>query len=553
MHKIRRLIAPLILSLVFFTVSTSLAHASTYTVNSTGDEWDAKVGDNMCRTATNTCTLRAALNEANNHTGADTIAFNIPGTGPFTIQIPVGKSLPQPTAGTKGPITIDGYTQPGAAVNTSTNGSNAVIKIHLRGNGYNDIDAFTIKSSNNTVRGLAFSNFRAVFHILTAAASGNKLYGNFIGIDPSGVSPYWSATGGRIGGANSMGSGIHIEQGAPNNIIGDVSLQNRNIISGNNYQGIRIDHGGSNNNVIQNNIVGLSPNGNNRVPNNYGIDIQYGASYNKADKNVVSGNFAQGVEISHDINSQPHHNQVTNNYIGTNTAGTGGTSVHANGGAGVRIKDGAHDTIVENNVIGNNVGGIYFEIRTNYAMTSYNIIRNNRIGVTAAGNPLPNSQFGISADTQHATIGPNNIIANNTGPGILINGDDKDFNSITQNSIYNNTGLGIDLAPIGSSNPNDSGDADSGPNQQLNYPVITPAKTTQIAGTACFSCTVELFITDSPAGQYGEGKTYIGAATTNTSGRFTYTGIFTLGQVVTATARDSYQNTSEFAQNKAIE
>ncbi len=58
--------------------------------------------------------LRYALEYANSNVDVkDTITFNIPGTGPFTIQ--VLSSLPSITD----PVVIDGYTQPGASASKS--------------------------------------------------------------------------------------------------------------------------------------------------------------------------------------------------------------------------------------------------------------------------------------------------------------------------------------------------------------------------------------------------------------------------------------------------
>ncbi|MDP8992965.1 MAG: hypothetical protein M3N31_07965, partial [Actinomycetota bacterium] len=50
------------------------AAALTFVVNSTGDQADA-VGNGVCATAAGTCTLRAALSEANRNPGHDTVAF----------------------------------------------------------------------------------------------------------------------------------------------------------------------------------------------------------------------------------------------------------------------------------------------------------------------------------------------------------------------------------------------------------------------------------------------------------------------------------------------
>src|SRR5687767_3231101 len=65
------------------------AHATTFTVTSTSDFTGGG--------------LRAAINNANNTPGADTINFNIAGTGVKTIS-PTSE-LPDIT----GPVTIDGY------------------------------------------------------------------------------------------------------------------------------------------------------------------------------------------------------------------------------------------------------------------------------------------------------------------------------------------------------------------------------------------------------------------------------------------------------------
>src|SRR3989442_1046304 len=74
------------------------ATAATFTVTNTNDSGDGS--------------LRWAITNANGTAGTDLIAFNISGTGVQTIT-PLS-SLPYITD----PVTIDGYTQPGASANT---------------------------------------------------------------------------------------------------------------------------------------------------------------------------------------------------------------------------------------------------------------------------------------------------------------------------------------------------------------------------------------------------------------------------------------------------
>ena len=83
----RRFMLPMIVitALVFGLDSNpNVALGATFTVNSTGNGQDANTGDLVCETASGSgiCTLRAAIEQANNDVAADTVAFDIPTTDP---------------------------------------------------------------------------------------------------------------------------------------------------------------------------------------------------------------------------------------------------------------------------------------------------------------------------------------------------------------------------------------------------------------------------------------------------------------------------------------
>ena len=157
------------------------ALADTFTVNSIADPgdgvFDATEG-----------TLREAIVAANANPGLDTIAFDIPGSGPHTIR-PIS-----PLPATTDPVIIDGYTQPGASPNTNPvgQGLNTVLMIELDGT---DSGVFTsgltIKGGNSIVRGLVINRFLQgageAHGIAIRENGGNRVEGNFVGTDVTGT------------------------------------------------------------------------------------------------------------------------------------------------------------------------------------------------------------------------------------------------------------------------------------------------------------------------------------------------------------------------------
>ena len=117
------------------------ASAATFTVTSTADSGPGS--------------LRQAILDANANAGTDTIAFAIPGAGVHTIS-PV-TALPNITQ----PVTIDGYTQPGSAVNTDPIAHNAILLIELEGSGSSGTTGLKLMSTSagSTVRGLVLNRW----------------------------------------------------------------------------------------------------------------------------------------------------------------------------------------------------------------------------------------------------------------------------------------------------------------------------------------------------------------------------------------------------------
>src|SRR6185369_2683488 len=138
-----------------------------------------------------------------------------------------------------------------------------------------------------------------------------------------------------------------------------------------------------------------------------------------------------------------------------------------------------------------------------YPDTNGNIVQGNTIGLSMNGTTFAdNTIYGIALWGFFSPVGPQGTIIGGSTPGAgnviaghLYNGiemSDKGTtgNTISGNAIYGNGRIGINLQGGGEDangvTPNDAGDADIGPNNLQNYPVIASAVLgigTTIAGT----------------------------------------------------------------------
>ena len=513
----------------------------------------------------NVVSLREAIDSANGNPGTDTITFAIPGAGVRTIM--VTSALPVITD----PIVIDGYTQPGATVNTLANGTNALLQVELNGAGAGaGVDGLSIMTGGSTVRGLAINRFSGAGILIEGGGGGNHIEGNFIGTDVLGSLD-----------RGNLGSGI-VLTGSSSNVIGGSTLAAKNLISGNDVQGITVEGALSTGNLMQGNLIGTNAAGTGAISNTReGVFIFGGASGNSIGgtapgaRNIISGNGFDAVNIQ---GTTTTGNLVQGNYIGTNAAGT---AALPNQGFGITLSGPANiiggTSAGAGNVISGNTDSGVAIFSFEGSDGSRNIIQGNKIGTNAAGGvAIANNGDGISIETANNVIGGSaagagNTIAFNLGAGISVSNPATSGpttgNAIRGNLIFLNAGLGIDLGP-GGVTANDLGDADTGANNLQNFPVLTSGAQSgtgavtvsgTLNSTASGTFTVEFFASPAadPSG-FGEGAIFLGSTTVTTNGAgnggFTFTPATPapVRSVITATATDAAGNTSEFSAALAV-
>jgi len=270
---------------------------------------------------------------------------------------------------------------------------------------------------------LISGNSNSGVNVWNSGTFGNRVINNFIGTNEAGSA-----------GLPNAQNGVGIGNQAQNTTVAG------NLISGNNGQGVNISNSGTSGNTVKDNLIGTNADGDAALGNQGGgVQIWNAENNTIGGSNVISGNGGPGLYIS---NSESFGNQVYNNYIGLNAAGS---DVLPNGWTGVNIDQGAHDnTIGGYNVISGHDNGIVIHNGSNH-----NVVTQNLIGTDPSGNdPLPNDQgISVQEGAHDNTIGgagqwEGNVISGNNGWGIVISDGGTTGNQVTWNQIGTTWGGG---------------------------------------------------------------------------------------------------------------
>lgn len=380
----------------------------------------------------------------------------------------------------------------------------------------------TTTQARNLISGNALFNFGSN---IESAPNSYFIQGNYLGTDRTGTQPLQSGSGGVVV------NGTYVT-------IGGTTAGAGNLISGNNNCGLCFKYISTatwfpDYNLVQGNLIGTDATGTVAVPNGAGLALDqasnnlFGGTTPSA-RNVVSGNYMAGFVIYDSADS----NNVQGNYVGVDVSGANAlpnswSGIQHDMWMGLLNATGTligGDVAGAGNVIsGNSLDGIDFGGAQGLAYYPLSVL-GNLIGTDATGaKQLPNGYAGISITEggSYVTVGgtdatAGNVIAFNSTQGILINPAlDNTFsqpvghntivgntvfsngaagvwvasgvdNQVSENSIYGNGGLGIDVDAVGPLANSTCQTSTGGANKLQNSPVLTPAAgaTTLVTATA---------------------------------------------------------------------
>jgi titin len=307
----------------------------------------------------------------------------------------------------------------------------------------NTIGALAVSGPSNVISGNTWDGV----HIVDSGTTGNVVEGNYIGIHPMIPSDGIHAT--ELPGPLGNGqSGVAIFAGAIDNTVGGTVAGAGNVISGNGQNGVYLSDSGTTGNVVAGDFIGTDPNGWRAIPNYNGVLIQDGAADNTiggtsdAARDVISGNNWDGV---HMVNGASD-NVVEGDFLGVNADGT---AALGNAQSGVAIFAGASDNTIGGTasgsgdvISGNDSNGVYISD----SGTTGNVVAGDLIGTDSAGMDSVPNHVGVLIQNGAAqnTIGGitstvSDVISGNNWDGVQIawgatsNVVEGDFIGLTSN------------------------------------------------------------------------------------------------------------------------
>ena len=444
--------------------------------------------------------LRAAILASNADSDLNSIRFDIAGGCPRIIQ------LAGPLPGITDRVVIEGYSQPGSAVNTAASTFSPTICIGIVGD-LSDDHAFHIPSSvgageYHDLSCVALGGFDVAAVRLDGGAN-SRIHGVQFGDELGNTALGNNAVNVRTSG-NSRDNLIGGESNADRNLIGEAYVAGVQMLANSPTEA-------NSDNVVENNMIGSTAGGTQRAANEIGIDIRTGR--NIVRDNLISGNQTHGVLIQ----------------------GVPATS---------------------NVLLGNRIGPKASSLVTCLppCPPDFFALGNVGMGVLVQGNASRN-------------LIVNNTIAYNGGKGVrLLNGQ---RNSVYTNAIYENGALGIDTGDAGVNDFNNDtlASEQSSANRGINWPFIAHARGAATSGTVTGtimstngSYLLQVF-SDSTCDAlgHGEARRYVDNASVtignadpgeNGTAQFAIpiesVGSLT-GRAISVTATDNLGNTSELS------
>ncbi len=397
--------------LIWSVPPTTRASGETFLVNTASDAPDNNIGNCLCQTAGGGCSLRAAIQEANACSGAQTIRFNAPMVISPATALPALTDNGTVIDGSDRWLSSEGYDYPG-------------VILYGRLNSFNGLE---ITASNCAVRGIQIVYF---------GQHGVQVYG-----------------------------------GAKGNVIGGWGARQRNIISGNGCNGVRIEGATTTGNTVARNYIGTGPRGLNAVGNGcHGVSIWEGAD-NLVVENLISGNTWSGVAVDYVDSGLIGDNRIGltvddralgNGFYGVHVTHDSAPNISYNeiafNARGIHIDTASAPWIHHNTIYSNNAsnagtgsgrgGGIYCSIAQPLIVS--NVITNN---VAYTGTDRPGFGGGLYLlGCDGARLNDNTVVSNtaNTvvegrGGGLYVSDGDA---IVSGNTIMSNT-AGADISSRG--------------------------------------------------------------------------------------------------------